>query len=168
MTGRQGQGESKTSPRRLAGAELEVTAFKLRKQGWTYDAIGEECCVTRQSAHKAVQRALAKLPPIPELTDFRRIELERSDDLIAAMWPRVEAGEPEAVRAVVRIMERRARLAGSDVLPSLNAVSNDVVQGVLDSLIGLAVRMLGAEQRQSFLAQVETTLLQIEAPRGES
>lgn len=161
MTGKQGKGESKTSPRMLTAAERDVRAFELKKHGWTYEAIAKEFGVTRPAVFKMVKRQLAKLPPIPDLADFRRLELERTDDLIAALWPRVEAGEPEAVRAVVLVMTRRSRLAGADVLPSLNSVGVDAVQGALDVIVGMAVRLLAAEQRPAFMAQVETTLLQL-------
>lgn len=166
MTGRQGSGESATSVRRLTAAEKRDQAFAMKKGGATYTQIAVELGCSRGMAHKMVVTALKELPPLPDLSDFRRGELERTEDLIAAMWPKVLAGDAEAVRAVVRIMERRARLAGADVQPSLNAIGNDIVQGAFDSLIGLAVRMLAEEQRPAFLEQVETTMLQIEP--GES
>lgn len=167
MNGRQGQGqgESVTSPRRLTAAERRDRAFALRKRKWTYAAIGEDIGVTRQQAHKLVRQALAELPPLPEIMEFRRLELETSDDLIAAMWGKVEAQDPEAVRAVARVLEYRARLTGSYVSPSLNSVGMDAVQGVLDQIVGMAVRLLAEDQRPAFLADVERSLLQIEAPK---
>lgn len=161
MTGTQGQGEPETSARLLTAAERDVRAFELRKHGRTFEAIADDLGVTRSAAHKMVKRQLAKLPPIPEITEFRRMELERSEDMIAALWPRVEAGEPEAVRAVVLVMARRSRLAGADVLPSLNSVGVDAVQGALDAIVGMAVRLLAPAQRPAFMQQVETTLLQL-------
>lgn len=165
----QGQGESKTSPRMLTAAEREDQAFTLRKSGMTYGEIAERVGFkSRQSALNAVQRALAKLPPPPLLEEHRKMEWGRLDAMQAALWPKVEAADPEACRVVIRIMERRAKMLGSDALPSMNAVSNDVVQGVLDALIGLAVRLLTDEQRPVFMAEVERSLLQIEGPREGS
>lgn len=162
----QGKGESKTSPRMLTAAEREVEAFALRKQGKSYQAIADAIgAKSPQTALNAINRALAKLPPLPELAAHRKMEWETLNEMQASLWPKVEEGDTEACRVVIRIIERRAKMVGSDALPSLNSVSNDVVQGVLDALIGLAVRLLTDEQRPVFLAEVERSLLQIEAPK---
>lgn len=168
MSGRQGQGESSTSPRMLSAAEKRDRAFTLRKRKWTYAMIGDDIGVSRAQAHKLVKQALAELPPLPEIAEFRRMELETSDELISSMWPRVEAQDPEAVRAVARVLEYRARLTGAYVSPNLNAIGLDAVQGVFDQIVGMAVRLLAEEARPAFLAQVESTLLQIDAPRQET
>lgn len=165
MTGGQGQGESATSPRRLTAAEKRDRAFALKKSGATYQEIGTELGCTRQMAHKMVVTALKELPPRPELEDFRSTELETCDVLQRSLWPRVLDGDPEACRAVLRVMERRTKLVGGDALPAMNALPSDVVQGVLDALIGMAVRLLAPDARGPFLVEVERQMLAIDAPK---
>lgn len=158
----QGRGEDSTSPRRITAAERQAKAVEMKLAGLTNPQIAAELGYAgRQGAAKAIEAALAKLMPIPVLDQARQIEWQRLEALHAAYWPRVLEGEPEAGRVVIRAMERRAKLLGLDALPSTNAVANDVVQGVLDALIGLAVRLLTDEQRPVFLAEVERSLLQI-------
>lgn len=166
MTTRQGQGEPETSPRRLTTAERRDAAFARRKQGWTFEAIGQELGVTRQTAHKLVKAALAQLPPLPELAEFRRMELETSSDLIAAMWPKVAAEDPEAVRAVARVLEYRARLTGSFVSPSLNSLDLPAVQGAIEALVQIAIQLMPEEQRRVFMGEVERRMLALE-PGGD-
>ena len=42
------------------------------------------------------------------------LELERLDALTLAAWPRARAGDDRAIRVVLRIMQRRAKLLGLD------------------------------------------------------
>lgn len=160
MAGRQGKGESETSPRRLTAAVRRDRAFELKRQGWTYAAIGVDLGISRQQAHKMVQKALADMPPMPSVEAFRKSELAVTDDLIRSAWPKVEAGDLEAIRTVRLVLERRARLTGVDVQPSLNAIGVDAVQGLFDQLIGLAVRRLAEKDRPAFLDEA-VSLLQI-------
>ena len=65
------------------------------------------------NAHKAVQQAIADIPK--ELAeDVRLLELERLDRMLAGMWPKAIAGDPKAVAAAVKIMDRRAKYLGID------------------------------------------------------
>lgn len=162
----QGKGEPRTSPARLKAAVRQAKAIDMKIAGETYEAIRQELgYASRSGALNAVEAALAKLAPIPTLEQARKLDWERMEKMHQALWPRVVEGDPESCRVCIRLMERRAKLLGLDALPSLNAISNDAVQGVLDALIGLAVRMLTPEQRPAFMEQVGTTLLQIDAPR---
>ena len=78
--------------------------------------------MTVQSAHRAVKRALERLNgEIGEsVTDVRRMELERLDAMLGALWPKAERGNLTAVDRVLHIMERRAKLLGLDT-PSTGA-----------------------------------------------
>ena len=46
--------------------------------------------------------------------ELRALELERFDQMVAGLWPEVEAGSPAAVSAAIRVSERRSRLLGLD------------------------------------------------------
>jgi orotate phosphoribosyltransferase-like protein len=46
---------------RLIGAEHRLQALRLRKEGYTYEAIGTRLGISRQRAHQLVTEELAKL-----------------------------------------------------------------------------------------------------------
>lgn len=106
--------ESRLSARRLQAIALAVQALELRKTGETFDAIAARLGYkTRQAAYTAVDRALKRV--LQEPTDeVRKIEAERLDALLLAMWTPAQQGDQGAIDRVLRIMERRARLLGID------------------------------------------------------
>ena len=92
---------------------------------------------TEDNARVAVKRALARsLSYSPESAEeLRQLELERLDQLQAAMWPRAmgrpssssssasDAPDPQAARVVLDIMRERRELAGLDKLPPIGTKS---------------------------------------------
>lgn len=109
-----GRGESATSPRRLTANERQAKALALRKSGLTYEAIAEQLGYSsREGARKAIETALRNTIQEPA-DELRRLECERLDAMLAALWWRVEAGHPQAVDAALRVMARRAALLGLD------------------------------------------------------
>lgn len=106
--------ESPTSPRRIEAAEKRTRALQLRKAGATFDQIAQQVGFEgRGQACRAVQQELADLPK-EDAAELRDLELARLDSLLTAMWPKAIGGNGWAVDRVLRIMERRARLAGLD------------------------------------------------------
>lgn len=107
---------SKTSARGVEARVREQRALELRRAGWSYDRIGGDLGVGRASAFKIVRRVLQRLAAeaTEDAGEVRRLELERLDALLTGLWPAAEAGDVAAVAAVLRAMERRARLLGLD------------------------------------------------------
>ena len=110
-------GESKSSQRRLIGRERELQALEYRKAGMTYAKIGAALGITEQGAYKAVMRALDKLNAkiIEDAAPVRRLECERLDRMLEAVWGSVIQGDSVAANLALKIMERRAKLAGLDM-----------------------------------------------------
>lgn len=108
--------ESKTSARRVLAREREREAVQLRIAGASYDEIARHLGIRRGSAHRIVQRVLARLSAqTGELAEeVRRLELERLDALWRALYERAVNGDLPAVDRALHIMERRARLLGLD------------------------------------------------------
>jgi hypothetical protein len=77
--------------------------------------------VSYQQAYRDVQDALGELKPLQDgkAERVRELELERWDRLILGLWPKARAGDEKAVRAVVAVMERRAKLLGLDAPTTL-------------------------------------------------
>lgn len=108
--------ESATSARKVKGAERTVEAIALRQAGLTYRQIGERLGITEQGAHNSVTRAMQRMNAkiADEVPELRRLELERLDRMLLAIWPQVVGGNFGAIDRALRIMERRARLCGLD------------------------------------------------------
>jgi hypothetical protein len=108
--------ESKTSPRKMRARDREVEALNLRKSGATYDQIGKTLGITTQGAYKAIIRSLQRLnEKNSEGSDeLRRLEVERLDRMLAAIWGQVLNGNQGAIDRALRIGERRAKLLGLD------------------------------------------------------
>jgi len=95
--------------------EKEAEVLRYRRAGLTFDLIAQRLEYADASgAHRAYVRACNRIVT-PEVEEIRREEQERLDLAQAAIWPAVLRGEIPSVGALVRIMERRARLLGLDM-----------------------------------------------------
>jgi len=107
--------ESKTSQRRLEAAENQRKALELRKAGVTFASIAETLGYRGPSgAYRAVMSALRKTLQEPA-DEVRKMEAERLDALLLALWAQAKSGNQGAVDRVLRVMERRAKLLGLDM-----------------------------------------------------
>lgn len=108
--------EPQASARRVQGAENKQRALELRKAGATYEQIGQQLGMTRQSAHKAVKTALESIAKesSEEAAEVLVLELERLDQMLTGLWVSARQGNVASVDRVLRIMERRSRLLGLD------------------------------------------------------
>ena len=85
--------ESKTSERRLIAHDREIRALELRRQAKSYPEIARELGYRSVSgAYDAVMGALhhALVEPAEQV---RALELERIDDMLAAIRPRALKGD---------------------------------------------------------------------------
>lgn len=92
----------------------ERRVLELRRAGMPFDEIAQVVgYATRAPAHTAYKRALArKVEPVA--SEVRELEADRLDRLQMTWWPKAIAGDPIGLNAVLRIMERRAKLLGLD------------------------------------------------------
>jgi predicted transcriptional regulator len=103
-------------------AERRRRAVELRKQGLTLEQIGQRLGVSGVMAHRYIKDSLATLQAQTQdiTATERRLELSRLDALHRDLWKTIFEGnsEPElkikAILAMLKIMERRARLLGLD------------------------------------------------------
>lgn len=94
--------------------DRESQVLQLRQSGATFDAIAQQVGIAdRGMAHKIYKRALARVHA-PEVTELRKLEGERLDELQLAIYSKALRGDIKAVQEVRRLMERRARLYGLD------------------------------------------------------
>jgi hypothetical protein len=93
-----------------------VKALDLRIAGATYRQIAAQLDVSEYTAYQDVQEELGRLDAVAtkKAERLRDLEARRLDVLTVALSPGIRAGEPRAIVAAVRVMERRARLFGLD------------------------------------------------------
>ena len=107
--------ESRTSPRRIEAYEKQRQALALRMAGATFEVIATTLgYASRQGAHMAVEAALHKT--IQEPADqLRKLDVERLDALLLAVWQPAKAGSLPHIAAALTILARKAKLLGLDV-----------------------------------------------------
>src|SRR4051812_5657443 len=99
-----------------AAAARRQKSLDLRIAGVRYRQIAAQLGVSHQTAYRDVQTALGELAAVQagKADKLRELELERCDKLTVALWPKARSGDEKAVRTVIAVMERRAKLLGLD------------------------------------------------------
>lgn len=112
-----------TSAKTFAVKDRRILCIELRKSGMTLDQIGREVGISPQAVHTHLKNGLARLDKIAEKSaeELRRIELERLDTMHLALYAKAITGDVVAVRAMLKIGERRAALLGLDAPRKLDA-----------------------------------------------
>lgn len=101
-----------------AAVELKKSnALRLRIRGLSYGRIAEDIGVSKSMAHAYVVEALDELRALnaESASQLRELELSRLDVQREKLWDGESALEPDVNNSLIRIAERRARLAGLDV-----------------------------------------------------
>lgn len=123
---------SKTKPQNLNAAHKAIMACRLRMQGKDYDYIARRCGYdSGQIAYQSIREVMKRIPT-EAVEELRDIELKRLDLLQDIAWRRLKiltdptkgkmrlvgqsrAHDPlDPIPVILKIMERRARLAGLD------------------------------------------------------
>ncbi len=106
--------ESKTSEKRLRAVDRQLQALELRKTGMGFLAIADKLGYRSVSgAYDAVMAGIKKTLQEPA-DELRKVEVERLDIMLNAVWWAASHGEPHAIDRVLRIMERKAKYLGLD------------------------------------------------------
>lgn len=132
-----GNKSPKTLQPQLQANDRQLRALELRKAGWGYDQIAEECGYRdRSGAYRAVARALKATLREPA-ADVRRLEVERLDALLKGLWTAASQGDNYAIDRALKIMDRRAALLGLDA-PRRVAVADLSTEQII-GLLGEAI-----------------------------
>lgn len=95
--------------------DKERKAIELRRAGYTFDEIARNLGYkTPQGAYLAYHRALKRTLIKAGTEEARATEIDRLDRLQRGIWATAVAGNPQAVSAVLKLMDRRAKLLGLD------------------------------------------------------
>jgi hypothetical protein len=155
-------------------AERDARMFKMRQAGVSVGDIAKRFGISPKAVHTAMQRQLEKLngEALMAYPDVLRMELERLDNLQAAIWPltqhrkvKMDDGteiqvEPDlkAIQQVLLIMDRRAKLLGMDqknVNIQMDVNSNQNIKASLSgSIQAIAVDAFDPEKEAKQLLEI--------------
>jgi hypothetical protein len=155
-------------------AERDARMFKMRQAGVSVGDIAKRFGISPKAVHTAMQRQLEKLngEALMAYPDVLRMELERLDNLQAAIWPltqhrkvKMDDGteiqvEPDlkAIQQVLLIMDRRAKLLGMDqknVNIQMDVNSNQNIKATLSgSIEAIAVDAFDPEKEAKQLLEI--------------
>lgn len=129
-------------------SQRRTEALTLRLAGLTYAQIGERLDITEASARDLIQRSLAGAE-MRAVTALRDMENARLDRLQVAVWSKAIQGDIQAVDAVLRISQQRAKLNGLyapnkldvsvGVREEMNKALGDLESLVMESIPGEVV-----------------------------
>ena len=118
----------------MRGKEGQV--LELRKAGATFHQIANVVGYADPSgAKRAYDRAMQATIQQPA-DEIRRLELERLDAMLRAVWPAALSGRLHAVDRVLTIMCRRAKLLGLDMprRREVTVITRDAVEQAIAQL----------------------------------
>lgn len=110
--------QSLVAPHRVQGLDRRRQALTLRRDGLTYERIGERLGISRQAAHELVMRGMTDLrrEAVADGHALRQLELDRLDDYMRVLHHRLQdpknAHPERTVAGLVRISEQRSKLLG--------------------------------------------------------
>jgi hypothetical protein len=101
--------------------ERQRQAFELRASGLSFDAIARQLGYkNRSGTYKAWKRAMATHDEEVEL--YRDLQKIRLETVLNSVWPKVLAGDVQAGRLVVSVVETIAQLYGLEIQPEDHAI----------------------------------------------
>jgi hypothetical protein len=142
---------NRTISQAIDDAEAAAAAVRLRTLGLSYREIAAEQGVSVATAHARVQRALAAVP-VESVSELRRVELDRLDDLHKRLYAVARAEHPmvshgrviagvrdlspnlAAMAQLLRVSESRRKLLGLDAPTRLSVRVADEVTAEIEHL----------------------------------
>lgn len=154
-------------PERLDGRNGAI--WRAYVLGRTQEAIAEEHGVSQQRISQVLAEVRAGIPGDAR-TDAALVDLERLDVLLSGVMPAAVAGDVQATRAALAVLERRARMLRLDLdeplrisferhLDDQGSLLADAIGAALDAVPGLS-----HEQRVAALTAAQCTLLGEDPP----
>jgi len=116
-----------------ADAINDTEALKLRSLGWSYRRVAEHMGISVSGAYQRVQRALAAIPA-EAVDEYRTIQRQQMDDLMATYLPNALAGDLKSAELVMKILDRRAKLEGIDAPAKHEVITIDYIDSEIRRL----------------------------------
>jgi hypothetical protein len=156
----------KYSSKKVYLMERRARAVELRKTGATIAQVAaaiaqefEDFSYGKGQAFKDIDSSLKQVNErlAHNAEELRELELQRYDDWLLKLQPKLDVGDPQAITAAVKISQQRCRLLGLEE-PILVKVEKGIEQelnAVLESLEGL---LPPAVYRQVLEAMCQTSM----------
>lgn len=108
--------ESDGAPKNVEALDITEKVVALRASGANFRKIASVLDISPSTAHGLLHKAIAERREELGLKVDELVELEvaRCDQLQLAVWSKALNGNERAIAAVLKIMERRAKLLGLD------------------------------------------------------
>lgn len=115
------------SYRRIAEAryrERRLKAWRLRLQGKSMREIAEALGVGLAQVHRDIHAHDEELREreVEHAEQYRQIQLERLESVVAAFWDTALAGDPRAAAILLRVLDAENRLLGLSLAPGTSAL----------------------------------------------
>ena len=95
--------------------EKERQVVQYRQTGATFDAIAKKLGYADESgARLAFKRAMERMRDDALNNEMRELHRQRLEVALTAIWPDVVKGDLEAIKVMLKILERDAKLYGID------------------------------------------------------
>ncbi|MEE6264885.1 hypothetical protein V2E29_04390 [Streptomyces diastatochromogenes] len=120
-----------------ATAERRAKAIRMKIEGATYTQIADALgYASRSAAHMDVKRSLERhvVEEGLAIEAWRELELARLDTLQQAIWDKAMSGDPRAIEAALKILDRRAKLLGLDSAIKLEVLTVDALDAQIQRL----------------------------------
>lgn len=157
-------------PERLHGRDGAIWRSYLL--GRTQEAIAAEHNISQQRVSQILAEVRASIPEDAR-TDAALVDLERLDLLLGGVLPAAVAGDVQATRAALAVLERRAKMLRLDLEEPLKVAlerrldaEGTVIAGALGAV--LDALDLGHEQRVFALSVAQAALLGEDPPAAPS
>ena len=180
-------GKLKQCKTRIDAAKRRITVMDLRLQGRSFRQIAEMLDAPMSTVYRDYKVTMQEYASQANesASEVRALECQRLDELQNEMWAQLAEARSEkvddsgesvprsaqdqnaslgTVNAIVRIMERRAKLAGIDA-PTKTTIDIRKVDDIAQTVAQVALRFIPVERRAAFANEI-TDVLQ-EAMGGE-
>ena len=158
---RRGQRISKapTKDIRLQAMDRKDQALELRMGGWSQRAIGQELGISTQRVAQLLTEILTEMEDHAEknIDNVRRLEVQRLDEMIEAIWERAKSGELECLDRVIKLMDRRTKYLGLDA--PVKTQANDTLVKLQAGLTSETANFVRAEVLGLKLPEADVTVI---------
>jgi len=95
--------------------ERELKVWQYRVAGATFQQIADKLDYANESGARAAFKRYVNRTKDETLTsELRELHKERLDAALLAIWPAVERGDLEAIKVMIKLLERDAKMFGID------------------------------------------------------
>jgi len=103
-------------PDAILDTQKKMQIMQLRVAGWAIWQIAEHLKLEANSIHNHIFDQLASWRDMTQemSNELRELELQRLDEFLRALWPKIQQGNAKSIETALKVSERRAKLLGLD------------------------------------------------------